>query len=112
MNPRDPEISRRAIDEMAAAAGTLNLSTLVAEAHTPNQLDPAFVTLANGHPDGVVTMLDSMFNNERKKIAALALEHRLPTMVHTGEMVKDGGFISHTAPILQTFSGERRTTSI
>jgi putative ABC transport system substrate-binding protein len=103
VNPRDPEISRRAMDEMAAAAGTLNLSTLVAEAHMPNQLDSAFVTLANGHPDGVVTMLDSMFNNERKKIAALALEHRLPTMVHTGEMVKDGGFISYGADFADLF---------
>ncbi len=44
-----------------------------------------------------------MFNNERDRIANLALKHRLPTMVHTGEMVKSGGLISYGADYLDLF---------
>jgi putative ABC transport system substrate-binding protein len=103
VNPRDADNARRSVEEMVEGAAKLKLSTQVAEARTPNDIGPAFSKLADARVDGVITTLDSMFNNERDRIANLALKHRLPTMVHTGEMVKSGGLISYGADYLDLF---------
>ena len=75
----------------------------MAEARTPDDIESAFFTLAGGHADGVMIMLDSMFNNERDIVARFALKHRLPTMVLTSEMVKSGGLISYGADFPDIF---------
>jgi putative ABC transport system substrate-binding protein len=103
VNSRDADNARRSVEEMLDGAAKLKLSVQVAEARTPSDIGPAFSKLAEAHVDGVITTLDSMFNNERDRIAQLALKHRLPTMVHTGEMVKSGGLISYGADYLDLF---------
>ena len=103
VNPRDPDNARRSIEEMKAAANQLKISTQVAEARTPDDIEPAFSTLAGGHVDGVMIMLDSMFNNERDIVARFGLKHRLPTMVLTSEMVKSGGLIAYGADFPDIF---------
>jgi putative ABC transport system substrate-binding protein len=58
-------------------------------------LDAAFSNLNHGRVVGVMTTLDAMIFNERKRIANLALANRLPTLVHNREMVEAGGLISY-----------------
>jgi putative ABC transport system substrate-binding protein len=103
VNPRDPDNARRSIEEMNAAAAQLKIGVQVAEARTPHDIESAFSTLAGAHVDGVIIMLDSMFNNERDNVARFALIHRLPTMVLTSEMVKSGGLIAYGADFPDIF---------
>ena len=103
VNPRDPDNARRSIEEMKAAADQLKISTHVAEARAPDDIESAFSTLASAHVDGVIIMLDSMFNNERDIVARFALKQRLPTMVLTSEMVKSGGLIAYGADFPDIF---------
>jgi putative ABC transport system substrate-binding protein len=44
-----------------------------------------------------------MFFNERRRIAELALTHRLPTAVFDVEMVRAGGLVFYGSSILTTF---------
>jgi putative tryptophan/tyrosine transport system substrate-binding protein len=95
VNAGDPLLAAQYIEEAQQAAGKLGIALRPVEVHSPGDLGGAFSALASGAVDGVATQPDPMFTNERKRIAELALRHRLPSLVHNREMVEAGGLISY-----------------
>jgi putative ABC transport system substrate-binding protein len=95
LNPGDPVVARRNLDEARAAASHLNIAMLPIEVRAPADFPAAFAAIDRARVDGVVTGIDPMMYNERKRIAELARARGLPTMVHIGEMVDDGGLMSY-----------------
>ena len=95
VNTGDPGIARRTVEEAQDAATRLSLTLQAIEIAQPGELDAVFSTLNRERVDGVMTTLDAMMFNERKRIADLALLQKLPVMVHNRQMVEAGGLISY-----------------
>jgi putative tryptophan/tyrosine transport system substrate-binding protein len=95
VNPSDTAIARRTIEQVQTAAGLLNVYVLPFEAHAPEQLDPVFERIAREGMKGVFTGNDPMFFNERKRIADLALEHRLPLLLQNRPGALAGALMSY-----------------
>jgi putative tryptophan/tyrosine transport system substrate-binding protein len=95
VNPNDPVVMHRNIDEAQSAARHFNIVIQPVEVRTPQDFDRAFTVIAQTHVDGIVTGIDPMISNEKKQIAQLAMRQGLPTMLHHSEMAKVGGLMSY-----------------
>ena len=95
VNPSDQALARRNIDDVQAAAGRLNIEIHEVNVRGPEDFQGAFAAIDRLRVDGVFTGIDPMIYNKRKLIAELARVRRLPTMMHIGEMVDDGGLITY-----------------
>jgi putative ABC transport system substrate-binding protein len=85
-------IRRKAVED-AVIARAINLVS--AEARLPADLDAAFQSMARQHVDCVIVLGEPMFYVERRRIAALAIEARLPTMFVARAHVEAGGLMSY-----------------
>jgi putative tryptophan/tyrosine transport system substrate-binding protein len=81
----------------------LGLTIQAVEVNGPNDIERAFSTITPSAEAGVAAAADVMFYNERKRITALALTGRLPSMFHNEEFVKVGGLLSYGANVPAIF---------
>jgi putative tryptophan/tyrosine transport system substrate-binding protein len=93
-NSSNPANARRFIAESQGAAAKLNLTVQLVEVRAPDELDRAF-SMIEGQVDAMFVPNDGMFYNERRRIAELALAHRVPLMVAYKEAVQFGALISY-----------------
>jgi putative ABC transport system substrate-binding protein len=93
-NMNDPKAPPQR-QELEDAARSLAVTVIVPELHTPEDLDGAMRFLAGERVDVVIVLQTTMTLSERRRIAALALAHRLPTVFGYREHVEDGGLISY-----------------
>jgi putative ABC transport system substrate-binding protein len=91
------------LQELEAAGRKLGVTVIVADAHSPDDLDSAFRTLAANHIDVMVVLQTSMLLSERKRIAALAAATRIPAVYGYREHVDDGGLISYGVDLRACF---------
>jgi putative tryptophan/tyrosine transport system substrate-binding protein len=107
VNPGNPThaVQRRNVDVAATALG-IELVTL--EVRVPEDLHAAFENLARESIMMVLVFADTMFLNERKRIALLAVAARLPTMFGLRQNVEDGGLMSYGIEIRESW---RRTAA-
>jgi hypothetical protein len=49
--------------------------------------------MGNAHVDAVLLMPDGMLNNDRKRIAELALAHKLPAIGWSAELTEAGALM-------------------
>jgi len=94
-------VIRRKTVEAAAATLAINLASV--EARLPDDLDAAFHSLARQRVDCVIVLGEPMFFGQRKRIAALAIEARLPTMFVAREHVEAGGLMSYGGNLRANF---------
>jgi putative ABC transport system substrate-binding protein len=93
VDPRDPAAPRiRGAYERAAQA--LSVSTKAFGITTPDEIEPTFSAIARSGFDGVALASPLLFN-ERRRIGAAALGHKLPTLSLIGEMVPHGLLLSY-----------------
>jgi ABC-type uncharacterized transport system substrate-binding protein len=85
--------SRLSVQELEAAARTLGLGIHPVGVRGPNEFARAF-SAAAGERALIVVASPFMFT-ERKRIADLALKHRLPTAVGGREYAEAGGLFSY-----------------
>jgi ABC-type uncharacterized transport system substrate-binding protein len=85
--------SRLSVQELEAAARTLGLGVHPVGVRGPNEFARAF-SAAAGERALIVVASPFMFS-ERKRIADLALKHRLPTAVGGREYAEAGGLFSY-----------------
>ncbi len=95
VNPNDPAVAQRNIDEAQTAASRLSFIVQPVEVRSPEDFARAFAMIDQARLEGVVTGVDPMIYNERKRLAELAQARRLPTMVHVAEMVEAGNLMSY-----------------
>ena len=74
----------------------------------PDDLYDALQRLARERAKIALILQDSMFLNERKRIALFAMAERLPTMFGFRESVEDGGLMSYGTDLRESW---RRTAS-
>ena len=92
-NPIHPGLQRSL--EVAARAHGVEL--VGSEASTLDDLYAALQRLARGRVKIVLILQDTMFLNERKRIALFAMAQRLPTIFGFREGVEEGALISYGA---------------
>ena len=85
------------IRDMEAAARLLRLDLHVLEVGRPNDLDGAFSAMQQERVAAVTVLPLPFFFGERRRIAGLALKHRLPSIFHWKEYVEVGGLMSYGA---------------
>jgi putative ABC transport system substrate-binding protein len=88
--------------ETAARELKLQLQSLELRGSTPN-LETMFRDAAKGGVGAVITVRTIALIPYSKKIADLALKHRLPSMFEDDESVEVGGLISYSASDIDSF---------
>jgi putative ABC transport system substrate-binding protein len=83
------------LQEAQSNSQRLSINTTTVEVRTPDDLDGAFQSFAGGHVQAAMVLVDAMLFNERKRIAALAAEARLPDIYGVRDHVEAGGLISY-----------------
>src|SRR5438034_5088791 len=95
-NPTNPA-SAPALGATRAAARSLRLQLQMLEARAPDEIERAFAAMTREHADALVVVTDAMFILQRRRIAAFAAKHRLPTMSGWREDVEIGSLMSYAA---------------
>ena len=103
-NPANAPLSREA--EAAARALGVRLQTL--EARNPQEIESAFAAMTRERAGALVVLTDSIFTNQRRQIAELAAERRLPAVYGNTEHAEAGGLVAYGANFLDL---ERRAAT-
>ena len=95
VNPTSPNLADADLKEQQAAAQTLGLKLHVLNASTERDFDTVFATLAELRASGLVIGTNSLFNTRKEELAALSLQHRVPTIHQYREFAVAGGLMSY-----------------
>jgi putative ABC transport system substrate-binding protein len=90
---------RDMLNEIAEAAGALDMQLHLVEVREPNELDQAFSRMATERAEALFQLPSTMLYSERRRIVELAAMHRLPSMFNEREFVQLGGLISYGVSI-------------
>lgn len=98
-NPASPV----AVREIEQAARALGVEIKVYGVRSPSDFKNAASTMKQDGVGGVLVLPGAMFFGQRKALAALAIEHKMPTLFVRGEYVEAGGLISYGASIQDNY---------
>jgi len=94
----------RMIKSHQAAAEALGISLWPVEISAPDDIETAFVKIAQDRANGIVRGPGSALFNWRARVGASALKHRLPVITYAAEEVPHGFLISYGQDIPDFFS--------
>jgi putative tryptophan/tyrosine transport system substrate-binding protein len=90
-DPKSPPQRR----EIEAAAQSLNVTIVTAQARTTDDIRPAFETFASEHTEVVIVEQSNMLISASIQISEAAAAKKLPTVYGYREHVEAGGLISY-----------------
>jgi putative ABC transport system substrate-binding protein len=93
-NPTSPFAETLSRDAQAAAR-SLGLQLHFLHASTEHDIDRVFATLVQLRAQGLVIGTDAFFNTRSGQLAALALQHAMPTVYQFREFAAAGGLMSY-----------------
>ena len=88
-------VKERQIKANQIAAEALGISLWPAEVSAPDEIEPVFSKIAQDRADAVMRVSGSFLFNERARVGAAALAHRLPIMTYIAEEVPHGFLMSY-----------------
>ena len=97
--PRIPSI----IADLQAAARTLGLQLIVANARTDGDLETVFATLSQQSVRAVLVGISSFYSRRTEQLAALAARNALPAIFPYREYVLAGGLMSYGSSLGYTY---------
>jgi putative ABC transport system substrate-binding protein len=92
MNPAE---SSYALDAVKQTADGLQMALKVFEVRGPSELEDAFGKIKSAQCDAVLVQAGSMFAVHAKRVAELALKHRLPSGSPLYEYAEVGGLVTY-----------------
>jgi len=92
-NPLRPEHAEYMNKMQATLPRGVQLLTV--EARTPDQYESAFEAMTKGHADAVVILGDVIFTRDSRRLAELALAHRLPSIYLFRAFALAGGLLAY-----------------
>ncbi len=95
INPADKVGADQTLADMKSAGASLGMTFDVSATGSPADFESVFSKIERARIDGVITALDPLFFAGRKKLAELAVAHRLPSMHANGDAVEAGFLISY-----------------
>ena len=81
--------------ELRAAAQKLGVTLLPVEFRRPDDLDPAFATIARERVDALITFSDALTYIFAQRVADLASAHRIPSLFAFREVTEAGALMSY-----------------
>jgi putative tryptophan/tyrosine transport system substrate-binding protein len=102
INPTGPNL-KPVLQDMHAAAKTVELPIQIVHASTEGDLDGAFASLVQRRVDGLVIGTDTFFNSQSARLAALTVRNRLPAIYQYREFVAAGGLMSYAGSITDAY---------
>lgn len=97
VNPTDPVNTKRTIEDMEAAGAKLNIAVMPFEVRSRSELEPTLSRVASAAVDGFAAAMNPVFYNERKYIAEMAVQYRLPSTHINSDSVEAGFLMSYGA---------------
>ena len=93
----DPEFpaTQSIVADLLAAARTLSLQLIVANARTDSDLETAFATYAQQHVGAVLVSDSPLYASRMEQLAAVAARHALPAIFPWREFALAGGLMSY-----------------
>jgi len=86
-----------------AAGREMGVEILAYDVRKPSEFDHAFSAMTKDRAGGLDVATSPMFFTERRRIAELALKHRLPTMVGSREYAEAGALASYGTDYIDLF---------
>jgi putative ABC transport system substrate-binding protein len=86
---------RGQLDQLASAARSLGLQFELIELQAPYDFKAAFRAAKKRDVGAVLLMFSPVFNQQRREIAALSVDHRLPTISGNFNMARAGTLMSY-----------------
>jgi ABC-type uncharacterized transport system substrate-binding protein len=83
------------LNEVRAAAQTLNLRVQSLEVSKPDDIERAFTAIARERANALLVFADPFLTTQRVRFVDLAAKSRLPAMYGQSEVVEDGGLMSY-----------------
>ena len=80
---------------LQAAAATLRITIVPAEARTLQEIEAAFAALKRDKAEAVVVIPDALLNSNGRLVAELTVRHRLPSVAGLREHAEAGGLMSY-----------------
>ena len=96
LNGANPLGSKTSIPIIEQAAKKLNLELHMVDARSVGDFENAFATMVEKRVEGLVVFEEAMFTGEARKLAALALRHRLPAIGQVA-FAESGGLMGNGA---------------
>jgi putative ABC transport system substrate-binding protein len=90
---------KKMLKETQATARSIGVEIQVVEAAKVDDFDAAFSAMATQRADGLIVLVNPMFNVQRQRIIERAAKHRLPAIYEWKPFVQDGGLISYGADV-------------
>jgi len=101
INPANPGTGNLC-PAVEASGRALRVHVQCVEAPHPDALDAAFHAIVTGRAEALLLSDDFMVSSQATRIAAFALEHRLPTM-GVGQFAQAGGLLAYSADFTDMF---------
>jgi putative ABC transport system substrate-binding protein len=102
VNPKGQQ-SAFQVQEIESAASARGWSLYVAKPTTPGELDGAFAAIVQSGAAALIQGNDPLFIDQRPRIVALSLQHKIPTIFFERESVAAGGLMSYAASFTESF---------
>jgi putative tryptophan/tyrosine transport system substrate-binding protein len=102
VNPKNPR-SQADTSSVLAAAHTLGVEVVLASAARENELDAAYADLARRNAKALIITGDAFFLHEVKRLAALAVQHRMAAIFTSREYAQAGGLMTYGASVRDSF---------
>jgi len=101
-NQENPSFTALQLAQTRSAGERLRVAVQLVEVRGPSDLAGAFTAMTRGHAGAVIILPDPMFGFHRKRIAELAVQHRLPSTYDAKVFAEDGGLLAY-GPLLDDF---------
>jgi putative tryptophan/tyrosine transport system substrate-binding protein len=102
VNPTFP-VAATQLKEVQAAAASVGVRHIIANASAERDLEPAFALLVQQRSSAVMISADPFFNSRRDQIVALAARHAVPAIYEWREFAEAGGLMSYGTSVTDAY---------
>ena len=103
VNPTTPTYAEAATRDTQKAAHALGPQLHILHASTEQEIDAAFVILAERHIQALVIGGDNFFNSRSQQLAGLALRHNVAAIYQYRAFAAAGGLLSYGGSITESY---------
>jgi putative ABC transport system substrate-binding protein len=103
VNPANPSLAETHTKETQGAARTLGLELHVLNASSERDFNGVFAKLDQLQVGGLVIGSDPLFSSRSGQLAALALQHAVPTIYQNPDFAAAGGLLSYGADFREAY---------
>lgn len=101
INPANPQ-SAAGLESVRAGARQLGVTILPVEAKSAPEIELAFALMRKQGAGALIVLLNPLYQQHRSQIAALAIEHRLPTITADRDFAAAGCLLSYGSSLAES----------